>query len=165
MTGGELIPASAWVQAVFLCLFIVFAVYFLSWQRKFNKENQDFQRSLAKEAQNHADAESTKWQTFIEASNDKWRMFNKEQRVENNTAMDSVHNSIAEVNSSLTDVNKSLSNLTQVTGSLVQTMGEMRKDIYQHDEQAKEIKALVEQNGKPAPKPRAKKAANVPPAE
>jgi len=157
MTGGELFPASAWVQAVFVCLFIVFVIYFLSWQRKVNKENQDFQRSLAQEAQNHADAESSKWQAFIEASNDKWRAFNKEQRVENNTAMDSVHNSIAEVNSSLTDVNKSLSNLTNVTGKMVQMMDEVRSDIREHDVQAKEIKALVE---KPAPKTRAKKPAN-----
>ena len=155
MTGGELIPASAWVQAVFLCLFIVFAVYFLSWQRKFNKENQDFQRSLAKEAQNHADAESTKWQTFIEASNDKWRMFNKEQREENNCAM--------------ADVNNGLSNLTKVTEGLVQEVREMRIESREitaalalHDDQAKEILHIVQ---KPAPKPRVKKAANVPPAE
>lgn len=133
MTGGELIPASAWVQAAFVCLFIVLVIVLITW---FSKQ-------------------SDKWQAFIEASNDKWRAFSKEQREENNCAM--------------ADVNNGLSNLTKVTEGLVQEVREMRIESREitaalalHDDQAKEILHIVQ---KPAPKPRVKKAANVPPAE
>ena len=133
MTGGELIPASAWVQAAFVCLFIVLVIVLITW---FSKQ-------------------SDKWQSFIEISNDRWRAFSKEQREENNCA-------IAEVNSGL-------GNLTKVTEGLVQEVREMRIEsreitsaLMAHDDQAKEILHIVQ---KPAPKPRTKKAANVPPAE
>ena len=89
--------------------------------------------------------QSDKWQKFMFDIDDKWRLFNKEQRDQNNCAM--------------SDVNKSLGDLTQVTGKLVQTVDEMRADIYQHDVQAKEIKALVEASTKP--KPRAKPKADA----
>lgn len=85
--------------------------------------------------------QSDKWQQFIEASNEKWRAFSEKQRSENNCAMG--------------DVNESLSNLTRTTGDLARSVEEMRSDINAHDQQAKEILALV---SKPTPKPRAKKA-------
>lgn len=84
--------------------------------------------------------QSDKWQQFIEASNEKWRAFSEKQRSENNCAMG--------------DVNESLSNLTRTTGDLARSVEEMRSDINAHDQQAKEILALV---SKPTPKPRAKK--------
>ncbi len=84
--------------------------------------------------------QSDKWQQFIEASNEKWRAFSEKQRNENNCAMG--------------DVNESLSNLTRTTGDLARSVEEMRSDINAHDQQAKEILALVT---KPQPKPRAKK--------
>jgi uncharacterized membrane protein YhiD involved in acid resistance len=84
--------------------------------------------------------QSDKWQQFIEASNEKWRAFSEKQRNENNYAMG--------------DVNESLSNLTRTTGDLARSVEEMRSDINAHDQQAKEILALV---SKPQPKPRAKK--------
>jgi uncharacterized membrane protein YhiD involved in acid resistance len=85
--------------------------------------------------------QSDKWQQFIEASNEKWRAFSEKQRNENNCAMG--------------DVNESLSNLTRTTGDLARSVEEMRSDIDAHDQQAKEILALV---SKPTPKPRAKKS-------
>jgi uncharacterized membrane protein YhiD involved in acid resistance len=85
--------------------------------------------------------QSDKWQQFIEASNEKWRAFSEKQRNENNCAMG--------------DVNESLSNLTRTTGDLARSVEEMRSDINAHDQQAKEILALV---SKPQPKPRAKKS-------
>jgi uncharacterized membrane protein YhiD involved in acid resistance len=88
--------------------------------------------------------QSDKWQQFIEASNEKWRAFSEKQRNENNCAMG--------------DVNESLSNLTRTTGDLARSVEEMRSDINAHDQQAKEILALV---SKPAPKPRAKKADQI----
>lgn len=85
--------------------------------------------------------QSDKWQQFIEASNEKWRAFSEKQRNENNCAMG--------------DVNESLSNLTRTTGDLARSVEEMRSDINAHDQQAKEILALV---SKPQPKPRTKRS-------
>ena len=130
MTGGELLPATAWEQAAIIGIFIVFAIFVFGWLAKSRKEDRQFQAE-----------ESDKWQTFIGSLDDKWRAFNKEQREENNCAM--------------ADVNASLSNLTNVTGDLARSVEEMRVDIKAHDQQAKEILALV---SKPAAKPRAKRS-------
>lgn len=136
MTGGELLPATAWEQAAIIGIFIVFAIFVFGWLAKSRKEDRQFQAE-----------ESDKWQTFIGSIDDKWRAFNKEQREENNCAM--------------ADVNASLSNLTNVTGDLARSVEEMRVDIKAHDKQAKEILDLVK---KPAAKPRAKKADGNPTA-
>ncbi|NLI08129.1 MAG: hypothetical protein GX457_13715 [Thermotogaceae bacterium] len=130
MTGGELLPATAWEQAAIIGIFIVFAIFVFGWLAKSRKEDRQFQAE-----------ESNKWQTFIGSLDDKWRAFNKEQREENNCAM--------------ADVNASLSNLTNVTGDLARSVEEMRVDIKEHDKQAKEILDLVK---KPAAKPRAKRS-------
>lgn len=130
MTGGELLPATAWEQAAIIGIFIVFAIFVFGWLAKSRKEDRQFQAE-----------ESDKWQTFIGSIDDKWRAFNKEQREENNCAM--------------ADVNASLSNLTNVTGDLARSVEEMRTDIKEHDKQAKEILDLVK---KPAAKPRAKRS-------
>ena len=121
MTGGELLPATAWEQAAIIGIFIVFVGILLAW---FSKQ-------------------SDKWQKFMFDIDEKWRTFNKEQREDNNCAM--------------ADVNASLSNLTKTTGDLARSVEEMRVDIKAHDQQAKEIMAAVQTNGKPAPKSRAKK--------
>ena len=125
MDGVELIPLTAWQQAAVVCLFIVLVILLLNW---FSKQSKN-------------------WQDFIDKSNEKWREFNKEQREENNACM--------------TDVNSGLRNLTQVTQGLVTEVREMRIEsreitaaLSEHDDQAKEILALV---AKAAPKPRAKK--------
>jgi len=128
MTGAEVIPQVAWEQAVYVSLFIVLIIVLINW----------FSR------------QSDKWQSFIEASNEKWRVFSEKQRGENNAC--------------LADVNAGLTNLTQVTQGLVSEVREMRTESREisaalalHDDQAKEIKHLVE-NAKPTPKPRAKKS-------
>ena len=131
MTGAEVaetIPFSAWEQAVFVALFIVFVVGLLSWFSKQSKQ----------------------WQQFMFDIDDKWRAFNREQRDSNQKSMNCVEGS--------------LKDLTTVTQGLVSEVREMRDDsktFYEsfraHDQQAKEIMAAVQTNGKPAPKPRAKK--------
>jgi uncharacterized membrane protein YhiD involved in acid resistance len=136
MTGGELLPATAWEQAAIIGIFIVFAIFVFGWLAKSRKEDRQFQAE-----------ESDKWQTFIGSLDDKWRAFNKEQREENNCAM--------------ADVNASLSNLTKTTGDLARSVEEMRVDIKAHDAQAKEILAMVQ---KPASKPRVKKVNGNPTA-
>jgi len=140
MTGGELLPATAWEQAAIIGIFIVFFVYVLAWMTKRNASDQQFQAS-----------ESDKWQKFIGEIDDKWRAFNKEQRIENNDSLKCVENS--------------LKDLTTVTQGLVSEVKEMRSDtsvflgsFAQHDLQAREILNEVK---KPASKSRAKKPVEV----
>lgn len=131
MTGGELLPATAWEQAAIIGIFIVFVGILLTW---FSKQ-------------------SDKWQKFMFDIDEKWRAFNKEQRDTNLASMNCVEGS--------------LKDLTTVTQGLVSEVREMRDDskafyesFHQHDIQAKEILDKVT-NGKPAPKPRAKKPADA----
>jgi len=128
-TVSQAIPFTAWEQAVFVGLFIVLVVMLLGWFTK----------------------QSDKWQKFMFDIDEKWRQFNKEQRDTNLEAMNCVEGS--------------LKDLTTVTQGLVSEVREMRDDskafyesFHAHDIQAKEIKLLVEANGKPAPKPRSTKS-------
>jgi len=130
MDGVELIPLTAWQQAAVVCLFIVLVILLLNW---FSKQSKN-------------------WQDFIDRSNEKWREFNREQREENNCAMN--------------DVKGSLQDLTTVTQALVSEVKEMRSDtsvflgsFAQHDLQAREILNEVK---KPVPtRSRAKKPVEV----
>lgn len=92
--------------------------------------------------------QSDKWQNFIARMEEQWRNFNKEQRKENNDCMQG---------------------LTDVIHELLLQVKEMRDDdklfrdeFHAHDVQAKEIKRIVESNGKTAsaPRSRAKKSDN-----
>jgi len=130
MTGGELLPATAWEQAAIIGIFIVFVGILLTW---FSKQ-------------------SDKWQKFMFDIDEKWREFNREQREENNCAMN--------------DVKGSLQDLTTVTQALVSEVKEMRSDtsvflgsFAQHDLQAREILNEVKKTA-PA-KSRAKKPVEV----
>lgn len=130
MDGVELIPLTAWQQAAVVCLFIVLVILLLNW---FSKQSKN-------------------WQDFIDRSNEKWREFNREQREENNCAMN--------------DVKGGLQDLTTVTQALVSEVKEMRSDtsvflgsFAQHDLQAREILNEVK---KPVPtRSRAKKPVEV----
>lgn len=59
------IPFTAWEQAVFVVLFIVFVIGVLTWFTK----------------------QSDKWQNFIARMEEQWRIFNRDQRKENNECM------------------------------------------------------------------------------
>ena len=153
MTGGELLPATAWEQAAIIGIFIVFVGVVFTWIIKSKKDDQTYQAEQAKQSREFQAEESKKWQGFIGEVDDKWRAFNKEQRIENNDSLKCVENS--------------LKDLATVTQGLVSEVKEMRSDtsvffenFASHDAQAKEILAQVT-NGKPAPKPRVKKEPNV----
>ena len=64
-TVAQAIPFTAWEQAVFVVLFIVFVIGVLTWFTK----------------------QSDKWQNFIARMEEQWRMFNRDQRKENNECM------------------------------------------------------------------------------
>ena len=84
MTGGELLPATAWEQAAIIGIFIVFVGILLTW---FSKQ-------------------ADKWQKFMFDIDEKWREFNREQREENNCAM-------ADVNASLSNLTKTTGDLAR----------------------------------------------------
>ena len=130
MSGAELIPAEAWIQAVFVCLFIVMVLWLLAW---FSKQNE-------------------KWQNFIAQIEEQWRAFSKEQRTENNACM-------REVNQGLTDLTTVTQGLVAEVKEMREDSQHFYASFREHDQQAKEILAEVKTNGKPAPKPRVKKDA------
>jgi hypothetical protein len=114
MTGAELIPASAWEQAVFVSLFIVLVVGLLYWFTK----------------------QSDKWQSFMLEIDEKWRAFNKEQREENNACMTDVNSGLR----NLTQVTQGL--VTEVREMRIESR-EITAALLEHDDQAKAILALV----------------------
>jgi len=122
-----LIPAEAWIQAVFVCLFIVMVLWLLAW---FSKQNE-------------------KWQNFIAQIEEQWRAFSKEQRTENNACM-------REVNQGLTDLTTVTQGLVAEVKEMREDSQHFYASFREHDGQAKEILHEVK-NGKPAPKPRVKK--------
>ena len=122
-----MIPAEAWIQAVFVCLFIVLVLWLLAW---FSKQNE-------------------KWQNFIAQIEEQWRAFSKEQRTENNACM-------REVNQGLTDLTTVTQGLVAEVKEMREDSQHFYASFREHDVQAKEILHEVK-NGKSAPKPRVKK--------
>lgn len=117
----ESIPFTAWEQAVFVALFIVFVISLmgslLAW---FNRQ-------------------SDKWQKFMFDIDDKWRQFNKEQREENNCAM-------ADVNAGLTNLTKVTEGLVQEVREMREDSRRFYSETFKdHDTQAKEILEHVKQ--------------------
>lgn len=111
----ESIPFTAWEQAVFVVLFIVFVISLmgslLAW---FNRQ-------------------SDKWQKFMLDIDDKWRAFNKEQREENNCAM-------ADVNAGLTNLTKVTEGLVQEIREMREDSRRFASEIFmEHDLRAREI--------------------------
>ena len=128
MSGAELFPTEAWIQAVFVCLFIVMVLWLLAW---FSRQNE-------------------KWQNFIAQIEEQWRVFSKEQRNENNACM-------REVNQGLSDLTQVTQGLVAEVKEMRADSQHFYENFHLHDAQAKEILSQVKTNGKPAPKPRVKK--------
>ena len=110
----EAVPYSAWEQAVFVVLVIVFAVALLAW---FSKQ-------------------SDKWQKFMFDIDDKWRAFNKEQREENNCAM-------TDVKDGLSNLTKVTEGLVMEVREMREESRNFSDAFREHDEQAKEILTQV----------------------
>ena len=112
---AEVLPFTAWQQAVFVALFIVFFVGVLAWLTK----------------------QSEKWQAFMFQIDDQWRAFNKEQRECNNAAM-------ADVNNSITNLTKVTEGLVMEVKEMRADSHQFAIDLRNHDAQAKEILAIVQ---------------------
>ena len=115
MTGTELMPASAWVQAVFVCLFIVLVIGLLAW---FSKQ-------------------SDKWQGFMLEIDEKWRAFNKEQRYDNNCQM-------KDVNDSISDLAVVTQALVSEVKEMRSDSSTFYANFQAHDAQAKDILYIVQ---------------------
>ena len=114
MSGAETIPYAAWEQAVFVALFIFFAIGMLYW---FSKQ-------------------SDKWQKFMFDIDDKWRAYNKEQREENNCAM-------TDVKDGLSNLTKVTEGLVMEVREMREESRNFSDAFREHDEQAKEILTQV----------------------
>ena len=110
MTGGELLPATAWEQAAIIGIFVVFVGVLLAW----------------------FDKQASKWQKFISEIDDKWRKFNKEQRDENRLAM-------ANVEGSLQDLTTVTQALVSEVKEMRSDTSVFFSEFHQHDEETKKI--------------------------
>lgn len=90
MEPAQALPFTAWEQAVFVALFLVFVISLLGW---FSKQ-------------------SDKWQRFMIDIDERWRAFNKEQREE-------YCNSINSVTESLNRLTKSTDVMTQAVREMI----------------------------------------------
>lgn len=115
MTGGELLPATAWEQAAIIGIFIVYVGILLTW---FSKQ-------------------ADKWQKFMFDIDEKWRQFNKEQRDTNLEAMNCVEGSLKD----LTTVTQGL--VSEVR-EMRDDSKAFYESFRAHDIQAKEILAQVQ---------------------
>lgn len=107
----ETIPFTAWEQAVFVALFIVFVIGLLTW---FSKQ-------------------SDKWQRFMMDIDEKWRQFSKEQRKENNDSM-------ANVEEGLNNLTKVTEGMLQEVKKMSEDSHRFHDVTFaNHDTQAKEI--------------------------
>jgi hypothetical protein len=88
---SEVIPYSAWQQAVFVVLIIVLVVWLLAWMSK--------QQQI--------------WQDFIAGRDDKWQAFSQEERRENNACL-------ADVNKGIGDLTKVTGKLVQTVDEMRQ---------------------------------------------
>ncbi len=123
------IPFTAWEQAVFVALFIVFVVGLLTWFTK----------------------QSNQWQSFIAKIEEQWRSFSREQRVENNQC-------ISEMNKSIGDLTQVTQGLVSEVREMRTDSLQFYEKFHAHDAQAKEILAEVKTNERaPAKQTRAKK--------
>ena len=71
MTDLQVIPQSAWVQAVFVILFIGFFVYVLKWMSDDKKNTQDFLEKLNGEWRESTVQRDKDWQRWLEVQNER----------------------------------------------------------------------------------------------
>lgn len=119
------LPFTAWEQAVFVALFIVFVISLLTW---FSKQ-------------------SDKWQDFIVKIDDKWREFNRTQREENNCAMN-------EVRGAVSDLASVTQGLVSEVKEMREASMKFYDAFESHDDQAKKILSAVERTAGRPTKPR-----------
>ena len=109
------LPFTAWEQAVFVAMFIVFVGALLAW---FSKQ-------------------SDKWQKFMFDIDEKWRTFNKEQRKENNCSM-------TEVKDAVTNLTTVTQGLVSEVKEMREASSKFYDAFESHDDQAKKILSAVE---------------------
>jgi len=71
MTDFQVIPQSAWIQAVFVILFIGFFVYVLRWMSDDKKNTQNFLEKLNAEWRAATVQRDKDWQRWLEVQNER----------------------------------------------------------------------------------------------
>lgn len=94
------IPATLWEQAGIIVLFVLAAITVTRLVLKWLENREE------------------KWQLFLTEADDKWLMFNKEQRDENNDAVNGMKQSITDLNAT--------------TAALVVRVEQFGRDQYDH---------------------------------
>jgi Tfp pilus assembly protein PilO len=82
----QLIPQSAWVQAVFVCLFIVGFIAVLNWTGK----------------------REEKWQSWMASQNKEWRVWMETQDTKNCAALSEISKSVEKMSDQLAEHDRSL---------------------------------------------------------
>lgn len=85
-TELQLIPQSAWVQAVFVCLFIVGFIAVLNWTGK----------------------REEKWQSWMASQNKEWRVWMETQDTKNCAALSEISKSVEKMSDQLAEHDRSL---------------------------------------------------------
>ena len=67
----QLIPESAWIQAVFVCLFIIFVVAVFNWTAKREEKMQQWQSEQSKEWRDAILQRDRDWQRWWETQNER----------------------------------------------------------------------------------------------
>jgi tRNA C32,U32 (ribose-2'-O)-methylase TrmJ len=63
------VPAPVWVQAVFVCLFILFAISLLYWVSREYKANREFISRINRENSEHIDKMEERWKGWLSDQN------------------------------------------------------------------------------------------------
>lgn len=114
-SSPDIAPFPAWVQAVFVLLFILFTGgvfafvrYLMGWVKTLQMD----------------------WQDYIEKLNAQWQTFLSEQRCEDRE--------------NTNGMKRSIENLTKTTSRLATRVEEMHGDLQNHDQRAREIAQQIE---------------------
>ena len=94
-TVAEVIPFTAWQQAVFVGLFIVLVVALLAWFSKENAKTQNFQQK-----------QNESWQRFMREQNDRWQRWLDKSSADTVDAMTKVTEALERLSTQLDEHDK-----------------------------------------------------------
>lgn len=94
-TVAEAIPYTAWQQAVFVVLFIIFVIALLAWFSKENAKTQNFQQK-----------QNESWQQFMREQNDRWQHWLDKSQTETVDAMGKVTEALERLSAQLDEHDK-----------------------------------------------------------
>ena len=91
---NALVPESAWIQAVFVCLFIVLVFVLTNWFSRREDKYQKFISGLQDQFNEAMDRRTNQWINAISERDDEWQRWMDAQELRQNAAMCDVANSV-----------------------------------------------------------------------